>query len=129
MYGILTRVEENVHALLERLDEKFGDPGKFTDAIIYDIKSFKINEVSEKLIEFINLIETGYNDLRALSMEREICNSNIVSIIESKMPKSLALQWFQQIHQSDTKIDKKNKFPAGVFEGGAEGIRICFIGP
>ena len=96
---------------MERLDEKFGDPGKVTDVIINDIKSFKITGTNEKLIDFINLVESGYNDLKALSMESEICNSNIVSIIESKMPKTLALQWFRQIYQPDTKIGKRNKFP------------------
>ena len=107
----LNSCEDDVHSLLKRLDEKFGEPGKLTDVIINDIKNFKITGTNDKLIEFINLVESGYNELKALSLEFEICNSNIVSIIESKMPKTLALQWFRQIYQSDTKIDEKNKFP------------------
>ena len=104
--------EENVYVLLERLDEKFGDPSKVTDVIINDIRNFKNNGISERLIDFINLIEAGYNDLKALSMEREMCNSNIVSIIESKMPKCLALEWYRQIHKSESRVDKMNKFPS-----------------
>ena len=102
---------EDVNALLERLDERYGDPGKVTDVTINDIKNFKSTGTSEQMIEFINLVETGYNDLKALSMVKEICNSNIVSVIESKMPKNVARQWFREIHKSDTKVDKMNKFP------------------
>ena len=59
--------EENVDVLLdERLDERFGDPSKVTDVIINDIKNFTNNGFSEWLIEFIHLIEAGYNDLKAL---------------------------------------------------------------
>ena len=62
------------------------------------------------MIEFIGLIESGYNDLKSLSLESEMCNSNMVSIIESKLPKNLAHQWFRHIHEPDTKVDRKNKF-------------------
>ena len=46
-----------------------------------------------------------------LSLEGEVCNSNIVSIIESKLPRALALEWYREIHKDDSKIDKRNKFP------------------
>ena len=101
--------EDDINKLLERLDEKYGDPGKLTDVIVNGIKSFKVT-AGEKLIEFICLIESSYNDLIALSMEAEMCNSNMVSIIESKLPKTLAHQWFRQIHESGSKVDKRNKF-------------------
>ena len=63
------------------------------------------------MIEFINLIEWGYNDLKALKLEKELCNANVVSLIESKLPTELALEWYRKIHAKNSSIDKTNKFP------------------
>ena len=126
---------DDVDLLLKRLDEKFGDPSKMTDVIINDIKKFKSIESHDikKLIEFINLIEIGYNDLKILSLQREISNANILSTIEGKLPASLALEWYREIHKPDSKVDKYNKFPSlldflrierNALEYGAANIRI-----
>ena len=45
-------------------------------------------------------------------LEREISNANILSVIESKLPASLALEWYREIHKPDSKVDKYNKFPS-----------------
>ena len=44
-------------------------------------------------------------------MEKEINNTNVVSMIESKLPKNLALNWYRFIHSSHSTVDKFNKFP------------------
>ena len=83
---------------MQRLDD--GDPSKLTDTIINDIKKFRCIEVcdAKRLTEFIDVIECGYNDLKVLSLEGEVCNSNIVSIIESKLPRALALERYREMH-------------------------------
>ena len=82
--------EEDVDVILRRLDDKYGDPSRLTDTVINDIKKFRCIEIGDakRLIQFIDIIESGYNDLKVLSLEGEVCNSNIVSIIESKLPRA-----------------------------------------
>ena len=62
--------EDDVNVILQRLDDKYADPGKITDAIISDIRKFRSIEShnNRRLIEFINLSEWGYNDLKAAQM-------------------------------------------------------------
>ena len=112
MERCISSCEDNVNVMIERLDDKYGDPSKLTDNIINEIKTFKYVEGgdSNRLIDFISVIENGYNDLKVLNLESEVCNSNIVSIIESKLPKALALEWYREIHKDSSKIDKRNKF-------------------
>ena len=105
--------EDDVDKILQRLDDKYADPGKITDSIINDIRKFRSIETNnnKRLIEFINLIEWGYNDLKVLKLDKEVCNANVVSLIESKLPNELAMEWYRKIHMDDSNIDKRNKFP------------------
>ena len=105
--------EDNVDEIIKRLDDKFADPGKITDSIINDIRKFRVIETKDnrRLIEFINLIEWGYNDLKPLNLGKEISNANVVSMIESKLPNELAMEWYRQIHKEGSVIDKIDKFP------------------
>ena len=80
------KLVENIDTVTEiwkRLDERFGNPAVLVDAIMSDIKS--IGEISDgdeqKCIEFVNVIERGYTDLRRLHLEREISNSVTVSTL------------------------------------------------
>ena len=61
--------------------------------------------------EFINLIEWGYNDLKALKLDKKICNANVVSIIEGKLPNELAMECYRKLHKEGSNIDTLDKFP------------------
>ena len=100
--------------IMKRLDEKYGDPSKMTDAIISEITGFKKieNDDNKRIIEFINLIDKANHDLKGVKMEHEINNTNVVSLIESKLPKNLAMNWYRMIHTVDSKVVKSNKFPS-----------------
>jgi hypothetical protein len=117
-------LRENVEAILgagdftfdemiKRLDEKYGDPSKITDSIMSGISKFRKieNDDNKRILEFIGIIERAYHDLKGVKMEREINNTNVVSLIESKLPKNLAINWYRIIHAVDSKVDKSNKFP------------------
>jgi len=73
----------------KRLDEKFGDPTKVADVIMCAIQNIKpIREgENKKFVEFINVIDDGYRDLRRLGLEKEIATTSSVSIIEKKIAK------------------------------------------
>ena len=104
---------DDVKEIIKRLDDKFADPGKITDSIINDVKKFRVidSKDNKRLIEFINLIEWGYNDLKALKLDKKICNTSVVSIIEGKLPNELAMEWYRKIHKEGSNIDKLDKFP------------------
>ena len=46
-----------------------------------------------------------------MGLSREISNANVVTLIESKLPRILQLEWYRLIHRKDSDIDKNNKFP------------------
>lgn len=56
------------------------------------------------------LLWVGYNDLKALKLQTEMCNANVVSLIESKLTNDLALEWYRQIHREKSEVSKSNKF-------------------
>ena len=104
---------EDVDSMVRRLDERFGDPSKLVDVVVSEILKFKRIDVDDdkKLIEFVHLIEAGHRDLKSIKLEKEISNANFVSIIENKLPRNVALEWFREIHKRDSNVDKSDKFP------------------
>ena len=95
-------VDDDIEEMWARLDEKFGDPGKVTDVIINDIKRFKVirEGESKKFVEFVDMIEDSYRDLKRLGIEKEITTTSSVSTIESKLPPDrFARLYAEYIHQ------------------------------
>ena len=81
-------VDDDITAMWKRLDEKYGDPAKVADVVMCAIQNIKpIREgENKKFVEFINVIDDGYRDLRRLGLEKEITTTSSVSIIERKLP-------------------------------------------
>ena len=98
--GILGSGDFDMDQIFDRLDKRYGDPGKITDSIINQITKFRKieNEDCKRVIDFIGIIERAYYELKSVNMEREICNTNVISLIESKLPQNLALNWYRTIH-------------------------------
>ena len=69
--------------MLERLDNKYGDPCKIMESIISDVHRFRKLEMDDttKIIQFVNILEKAHRDLKALDLEKEITNANTISII------------------------------------------------
>ncbi|KAF0300957.1 hypothetical protein FJT64_026658 [Amphibalanus amphitrite] len=79
---------DEVNDMMDKLDEEYGDPSALTDLVMNEIKRFDMKG-SRKLIDFIDVVEKAYFDLKNLNMEKEISNTTIVSIIEMKLPEDL----------------------------------------
>ena len=111
--AILGSGDFDVDQTIKRLDGKFVDPSKMVDSIIGEIQRYREigNDDNKRLIEFVNIRERAYYDLRTLTMEKEINNCNVVSMIELKLPKNLALNWYRVIHSTGSKVDKTKKLP------------------
>ena len=52
-------VEDDITEMLNRLDEKYGDPVKIVDVVIESIKEVKVIKEGEhkKFINFVNIVE------------------------------------------------------------------------
>jgi hypothetical protein len=97
----------------ERLDDEYGDVAVVTDSIIDEITRFKPLKDGENLrfVEFVDVVESGYRDLKRLHMEREITTTSSVSIIEKRLPPKVRGKWSERVVSREAKVDKTNKFP------------------
>ena len=98
----------------KRLDDKYGDPAKVADVIIDSIRRTKIIREGEdkRLVEFVNMLEDGYRDLRRLGLKAEITTTSSVSIIERKLLMDIRREWAQSVSSDASMVDKMNKFLA-----------------
>ncbi|XP_068692645.1 uncharacterized protein [Montipora foliosa] len=107
-------VDDDIIAMWKRLDEKYGDPAKVADVVMCAIQNIKpIREgENKKFVEFINVIDDGYRDLRRLGLEKEITTTSSVSIIERKLPNDIKREWAKLVSSEHSTIDKRDKFPS-----------------
>ena len=62
----------------------------------------------DSFIKFVDLLERTYFDLNKLKLEKELCCTNVDSIVDGKMPDSISMEWYRQVYRS--KVDKNNMF-------------------
>ena len=107
-------VDDDITAMWKRPDEKYGDPAKVADVVMCAIQNMKpIREgENKKFVEFINVIDDGYRDLRRLGLEKEITTTSSVSIIERKLPNDVKREWAKLISSEHSPVDKRDKFPS-----------------
>ena len=107
-------IDDDLDAMWKRLDEKYGDPAKVVDVIMNGIQNTRNIKDGEnrRLIEFINIIEDGYRDLKRLGLEKEITTTSSVSIIVKKLPTDLKREWSKLVTCESSTIDKTDKFPS-----------------
>ena len=112
---VVKTVDHNISEMWRRLDDKYGEPTKVIDVIMYDIKRMqpiKDNE-NNKFVKLVDTIESAYRDLERLNLEREISNTSTVSMIEEKLPNDVYEKWAEKVKGCNgANIDKLNKFPA-----------------
>ena len=112
--SIIRSVDDDIAEMWKRLDDKYGKPSKFTDAVMSDIK--KLRSVKEgddrRFVELVDVVESGYRDLERLKLDKEISNSTAVSIIEDKLPRDIRRRWALEINKTDSEVDDGDKFPS-----------------
>ncbi|XP_068758047.1 uncharacterized protein [Montipora capricornis] len=107
-------VDDDIKEMWKRLDEKYGDPAKLTDAIIntiQDVRNVKEGE-NKRFIELVDAVEDGYKDLKRLGLEREITTTSSVSIIERKLPANIKREWAKLVSADNSVVNKTDKFPS-----------------
>ena len=110
---VVRNVDSDLNEMWTRLDDKFGRASKLVDVVINDIKKVRSVEDgdSKRFIELVDIVETGFCDLRRVKFEKEISNSAVVSIIEGKLPLSIQLKWAEMVNCSDSEVEELDKFP------------------
>lgn len=61
-------------------------------------------------MEFVDIVENGYNDLKRFGLEREIIIISLVSIIERKLFVEIKKEWVKLVSVDNSIVDKINKF-------------------
>jgi len=107
-------VDDDITAMWKRMAEKYGDSAKVADVVMCAIQNIKpIREgENKKFVEFINVIDDGYRDLRRLGLEKEITTTSSVSIMERKLPNDIKREWAKLVSSEHSPIDKRDKFPS-----------------
>ena len=114
-------IEDSLDLIWNRLDEKYGQPSMLAELVMNEIKRYKsITDADDKgLVDFIELIEGSYNNLKLVDMQQEISNLSVVSLIEEKLPNMIRRKWAEEVTKEASKekgdIDKHNPFPCLFF--------------
>lgn len=84
---IVESIDDDISEMWKRLDEKYGDLIKVIDIIIDEIWRIRIIREGEekRFVEFVEIVEDGYRDLKSFGLELEIIIISFVSIIEKKL--------------------------------------------
>ena len=105
--------EDDVKVMLRKLDDKFGDSCKLVNVIVAEVRGLKritANDDTKSLINMVNVIEKGYNDLKLFGLEREFCNATVTCEVESKLSHEVSLAWFRKVYDPKSMIDRNDKF-------------------
>lgn len=111
---LVESVDNDINKMWERLDETYGRPSLLIDVIMNDLKRMmKINEGDDKaLIQLVDIVESGYANLKRLGIESEMSNTITLSLIEEKLPNSTRREWSKEVNKKESTVNKDNKFPS-----------------
>ena len=110
---IVKVIDDDFEEMLKRLDEEYGDPSHTVDMIVSQITRFRIpKDDRNRLVEFIEIVEKGFHDLKHLKMEHEMSNAGFVGLVETQLPDHIKEKWAERVNRDCSDVDKANKFPA-----------------
>ena len=68
----------------KRLDDKYGEPSKFIDVVMYEIQKMKHMKEGDnsKFMQMVVTVERAYRDLERLHLHEQVSNASTVSMIE-----------------------------------------------
>ena len=105
-------IDDDISEMWKRLHEKYGDPAKVADVIIDGIRRTRIIREGEekRFVEFVQIVEDGYRDLKRLGLESEVTTTSSVSIIEKKLPTDIRRKWAEIVSSDNSTVDKTTNF-------------------
>ena len=105
---VVKSIDDDLDTMWKRLDEKYGDPAKVVDVIMNAIQNTRNlkDGKNKKFVEFINIVEDGYRDLKRLGLEKEITTTSSVSVIVKKLPTDVRKEWAKLVSSKDSTVNK-----------------------
>ena len=104
----------DIDSAWERLSDRYGNEINIVDSINHDLSKLTIpKQNSDKgLIEFVNILERGVQDLESIKCEGEIANALTVRVIEKKLPPRVLRKWFdmERAEAGDERFKQLMKF-------------------
>ena len=82
----------------ERLDDKFGHGIDIVNLVLKDVKNLSIDKKDQQqgLVNLVDTVERGMQDLINIDAKAEMANSYTVSLIEKKLPMRILTKWLDQ---------------------------------
>ena len=97
---IVKNVDHSIIEMWKRLDDKYGEPSKIIDVVMYEIK--KMKQVKEgdnnKFMQMVETVERAYRDLARLHLHEQVSNASTVSMIEEILPLSIRMKWSEEVN-------------------------------
>ena len=80
-----------------RLDDEYGNFGELVAVVLKDKSNLKIIEEEDDkgLINVVDKIEQGYQDLKCIGKEAQLANVITIKTIESKLPRVILREWWK----------------------------------
>ena len=105
-------IDDDFNEMKERLDYKYGRPDKLASAIVNKLKNLKAIPEGDnmKFIEFVEIVEQCWLEVKKLDMKEEMNNVTMVTEIEKLMPFHLLREWCTQKDEFQSS-HTKNNFP------------------
>ena len=106
----LVRNLEKIDEIWSRLSERYGDSLDIVDSVIKDLQDVIIPKFNqdEGLVNLVDVLEKGIQDLSAIDKRNEIANAYTVKLIEQKLPRRVMQRWLEEEDRSDS-VDRFEK--------------------
>ena len=114
LQGQAKALVENIDKIEEiwaRLEARYGDDIEIVSMVIKDIEKLNIprNDQDAGLVNLVDCLEKGLQDLGAINARTEIANAYTVKLIETKLPRRILSKWLDmKILLPEVKIDLIN---------------------
>ena len=107
-YELVKNIND-LSSIWDRLTDKYGDNIQIVDSVIKDIQKATISKPNsdQSFVDFVNILEKGFQDLSAINQEKEIASAYTVRLIEQKLPRRVMLKWLE-VEEED--VDGEQRF-------------------
>ena len=106
LHGDAKRIVENINdvdKIWPRLHDKYGDNIEIVNTVIEEIEqlNFMKNNHDQGLVNLVNILEKGLQDLEIVGAKDEITNAYTVKLLEMKLPKRILAKWLEKVESRE----------------------------
>ena len=92
---VVKNLADEEEVIWSRLDEKYGQPSKLLDSVLFELRSMKQlrDNDTDGIEKLATLVESAQTDLQRVGLERELCNAYVIGDLEKKLPPKIRREW------------------------------------